>query len=193
MEELSLIGKDVHMVITTFIGSNNKGSVYPVNYGYIKYNDKIIKGYLLGIYDKVLVYDGKCVGIIKRIDDNNQVIVVPKDKNYSDEQIEALIDFKEREYNHFIIRNNFDDNITTLAEGLVDAYHAQIRVLKKAITKIIIYKIEDIDLIEHTLDKLLDIPIDESERLYNFLCSYLDNINKDSAKFYRLEYKNMWY
>ena len=32
------------------------------------------------------------------------LVIVPKDKNYSNEQIEALTEFQEKYFNHIIIR-----------------------------------------------------------------------------------------
>lgn len=197
MEESIFLGKDVHVIIVNPIGSSNERGnyTYPLNCGYLIDKEKYIKVYLLGVYEKVLEYDGRCTALIKKINGDNRLIVVPKDKYYTDEQIEALIEFKERNSSYLIIRNinNLNDGFEEMAEELSNCYNSEVKRLKKAIIKLIIHNIKDTSIIEHLLDDLLNIPTEESERLYNFLCEYLDNINKESAKFYKLEYKNMWY
>ena len=195
MNEIKYLGRDLNVIITNQIGSidNKDNFIYPVNYGYLKDIDKKIDVYILGIYNQLKIFNGKCIGIIKKINDDGKLIVTDNNKYYSDSQIEALIEFKEKNSNYLLIRNNILDNgFMELAEGLNNCYIDEIKRLKKALIKLIINNIKDIDLIEHLLDSFLNIPTLESERLYNFLFDYLNNINKDSAKFYRLEYKNMW-
>lgn len=83
--------------------------IYPVNYGYIENtlapDGEELDCYLLGIFEPVKTYTGKCIAIIHRTNDNDdKLIIVPKDKNYSNEQIEALTEFQEKYFNHIIIR-----------------------------------------------------------------------------------------
>ena len=50
-------------------------------------------------------YDGKCIAVIHRTNDNDdKLIVVQIDKNYSDEAIEALVEFQEEHFRHVLIR-----------------------------------------------------------------------------------------
>ncbi len=85
------------------------GFIYMLNYGYIP-NTKSPDGeeldaYLLGVYDPVETYEGKVIAIIKRTnDDDDKLIVVPKDKDYTDDQIKALTEFQERFFESIIIR-----------------------------------------------------------------------------------------
>ena len=45
-----------------------------------------------------------CKAVICRFDDNeNKLIIVPKNKNYTIEQIDALLEFQERFFKHKII------------------------------------------------------------------------------------------
>ena len=45
------------------------------------------------------------LAIIHRTNDNDdKLIIVPKEKEYSDEAIEALVEFQERYFKHIIIR-----------------------------------------------------------------------------------------
>ncbi len=85
------------------------GFFYPINYGFVPNtiapDGEELDVYVLGVFEPIKNFEGKCVAIIKRIDDNDdKLIVVPKDKNYSDEQIEALVEFQERFFSSTIIR-----------------------------------------------------------------------------------------
>ena len=61
--------------------------------------------YILGIFEPVSEFEGKCIAIIQRTNDNDdKLIIVPKDKNYSDEAIEALVEFQERFFEHKLVR-----------------------------------------------------------------------------------------
>ena len=85
------------------------GFMYMLNYGYIP-NTKSPDGeeldaYLLGVFDPVDTFEGKVIAIIKRNNDNDdKLIVVPKDKEYTDDQIKALTEFQERFFESIIIR-----------------------------------------------------------------------------------------
>ena len=50
-------------------------------------------------------YEGKIIAIIHRTNDNDdKLIIVPDGKNYSDDAIDALIEFQEQYFEHEIIR-----------------------------------------------------------------------------------------
>lgn len=85
------------------------GYIYPVNYGFIPNtisgDGEEIDCYLLGVFEPVKEYEGKCIAIIHRTnDDDDKLIIVPKEKNYSNEAIEALVEFQEKYFKHDIIR-----------------------------------------------------------------------------------------
>ena len=85
------------------------GFIYPVNYGYvpntISGDGEELDAYLLGVFEPVSEYTGKCIAIIHRTnDDDDKLIVVPSDKNYTDDQIDALTEFQEAYFEHIIIR-----------------------------------------------------------------------------------------
>ena len=86
-----------------------QGFMYMLNYGYIP-NTKSPDGeeldaYLLGVFDPVDTFEGKVIAIIKRTNDNDdKLIVVPQDKEYTDDQIKALTEFQERFFESIIIR-----------------------------------------------------------------------------------------
>jgi inorganic pyrophosphatase len=85
--------------------------IYPVNYGYIP--DTIapdgheIDAYVLGVFDPLDEFEGECIAVIHRTnDDDDKLVVVPKGLNYTDEQIQALTEFQERFFESVIMRNS---------------------------------------------------------------------------------------
>ena len=105
------IGNKLYIKIDRPLGSKHPkyDTIYPINYGYLpntKSNDnEEIDCYLLGVDKKVNDYIGECIAIIKRIDDNDdKLIIVPEGFNICDEDIEKETDFIEKYFNHIIIR-----------------------------------------------------------------------------------------
>ena len=111
MNTKDYLGKNVNVLIDRKLGTKHpKHNIYySVNYGYVPNtvsgDGEELDVYLLGVFEPVDEYNGKCIAIIHRTDDNDdKLIVVPNDKNYSDEQIEGLIEFQERFFKHEIWR-----------------------------------------------------------------------------------------
>lgn len=111
MNSKEYIGKVVNVKIDRPFGSNHPkhGFIYPVNYGYvpntISGDGEELDCYVLGVFEPVDEFSGKCIAVIHRTNDNDdKLIVVPEDKNYSDDAINALIEFQERFFEHIIIR-----------------------------------------------------------------------------------------
>ena len=111
MEIKEYIGKEVDVKIDRPMGSKHprKGFIYPINYGYIPNtisgDGEELDAYVLGIFDPVETFRGECIAVIKRTEeDDDKLIIVPKGKYYSDEQIEALVEFQESYFKHTIIR-----------------------------------------------------------------------------------------
>ncbi len=105
------IGKEVELVIDRALGTKHPkhGFIYTVNYGYvpnvISGDGEELDAYLLGVFDPVESYKGKCIAVIHRTnDDDDKIIVVPNGVNYTDEQIRALTEFQERFFDSIIIR-----------------------------------------------------------------------------------------
>lgn len=91
------------------------GFIYPVNYGYvpntISGDGEELDAYLLGIYEPVDEFEGECIAIIHRTNDNDdKLIVVPQGKYYSDDAINALTEFQEQYFEHEIIRKRKNTN-----------------------------------------------------------------------------------
>ena len=104
------LGKEVLVKVDRRLGEKhpNFDFIYPINYGYINNtlseDNEEIDAYILGFFYPVDEFQGICKAIICRYDDNeNKLIVVPKDKNYTIEQMEALLEFQERFFKHKII------------------------------------------------------------------------------------------
>lgn len=105
------IGKEVEIVIDRALGTRHPkhGFIYTVNYGYvpnvISGDGEELDAYLLGVFDPVESYKGKCIAVIHRTnDDDDKIIVVPYGVNYTDEQIKALTEFQERFFESVIMR-----------------------------------------------------------------------------------------
>ena len=85
------------------------GYIYPVNYGFIPNtvsgDGEEIDCYLLGVFEPVEEYEGKCIAIIHRTNDDDDKLIVSKDgKEYSDDAIIAMTEFQERFFESIIIR-----------------------------------------------------------------------------------------
>ena len=104
------LNKEVLVKVDRKLGEKhpNFDFIYPVNYGYIpntlSEDNEEIDAYILGIFYPIGEFKGICKAIICRYDDNgNKLIIVPKNKNYTIEQIDALLEFQERFFKHKII------------------------------------------------------------------------------------------
>lgn len=105
------IGQTVTVEMDRPLGTRHPkhGFMYCVNYGYIPEtvsgDGEELDAYLLGVFEPVQNYIGKCIAVIHRInDDDDKLVVVPEGKNYNDEQIRALTEFQERYFESQIIR-----------------------------------------------------------------------------------------
>ena len=112
MKSMDYLDKIIKIKIDRPFGSKHPkhSFIYPLNYGYvpntISGDGEELDAYLLGVFEPVYEYEGKCIAIIHRTNDNDdKLIVVPKEKNYSDDAINALTEFQEQYFEHIIIRN----------------------------------------------------------------------------------------
>ena len=113
MNHKEYLGKELNIVIDRELGSKHPeyGFIYPVNYGYVpdtvSGDGEELDCYLLGVFEPVKTFKGKCIAIIHRVDDDDdKLIIVPKNKEYSDDAINALVEFQERYFEHIIVRWN---------------------------------------------------------------------------------------
>ena len=104
------LGKKVHVVVDRPMASKHPkhGFIYPINYGYIPNtisgDGEELDAYIIGVFEAVKEFDGECIAAIHRMkDDDDKLVVAPEDKIYTKEQIEALVEFQERFFEHQII------------------------------------------------------------------------------------------
>ena len=105
------LGKKIKVKMDRMMGSKHPkwNFIYPVNYGFIE-NTKApdgeeIDAYVLGVFEPIEHFEGICIAIIHRTDDDDdKLVVVPEGKKYSDEQIIALTEFQEKFFKSEIIR-----------------------------------------------------------------------------------------
>ena len=111
MNNKNYIGKILDVEIDRQLGSKHPkhGFIYPINYGYIPNtisgDTEELDCYVLGVFEPIKVFKGKCIAIIHRTNnDDDKLVITPENTKYSDEAIEALVEFQERFFEHVIIR-----------------------------------------------------------------------------------------
>ena len=108
-----LIGKEIDVIIDRPIGTTHpkyKDMIYLVNYGYIdgfyggdnEYQDV----YILGEDKPLNNYRGKVIAIVRRLNDNEDKLVVYNYGYLSSNEIEEAINFQEKYFKHEIITIN---------------------------------------------------------------------------------------
>ena len=110
MNNLEYLNKIITIKIDRPMGSKHPkhGFIYPVNYGYvpntISGDGAELDAYIIGVFEPLEEYEGKCIAAIHRLDDDDdKLIIAPEGKIYTREQIEALVEFQERFFKHIII------------------------------------------------------------------------------------------
>lgn len=110
MDTKEYLNKTITIKIDRPMGSRHPkhGFFYPVNYGFVPNttsgDGEELDAYLLGVFEPVETYTGKCIAIIHRTNDNDdKLIIVPEDKSYTSDQIRALTEFQERFFESEII------------------------------------------------------------------------------------------
>ena len=103
--------KKVRVIIDRPVGSKHPkfGNIYPLNYGFLpgtKAPDgKGIDAYILGVDEPLKKFEGVVIAIIHRLDDeDDKLVVAPKGKSFSNEEIRALTNFQEQHFKSEIIR-----------------------------------------------------------------------------------------
>lgn len=106
------LDKIVTVQIDRPLGSTHPkhGFIYPVNYGFIPNtisgDGEELDCYVLGVFEPLETFTGKCIAMIHRTNDNDdKLIIVPEDRNFSDDEIRVLTEFQERFFESVIIRN----------------------------------------------------------------------------------------
>lgn len=111
MQASDYIGSVVQVQIDRPLGSKHPkyDFVYPVNYGYvpntISGDGEELDCYILGIDEPLETFEGICIAVIHRQNDNDdKLIIVPEEMNYTDEEIRKLTNFQEQYFEIKIIR-----------------------------------------------------------------------------------------
>ena len=105
------LGQKVNVEIDRPLGSKHPkhGFIYEVNYGYIP-NTKALDGeeldaYVLGVSGPIEKMTGICIAVIHRTDDDDdKLVVTPNGEDFSDKEIEKMVEFQEKWFKHIILR-----------------------------------------------------------------------------------------
>ncbi len=112
MKPETFIGKRVHIEIDRPLGSvhpEHSDIWFCFNYGYVPGvfggDGDELDAYLLGVFTPVTAYDGICIAVIRRSnEDDDKLVVVPEGVEHTDEQILALTEFIERFHDSYLVR-----------------------------------------------------------------------------------------
>ena len=107
-----LLGKEVTVKIDRPLGTAHpkySDLIYPLNYGYIESlvapDGEDQDAYLLGVNEAVDCFSGVVLAIIVRRNDvESKLVVAPKGKSFTDEEILAAVDFQERYFDSYLLR-----------------------------------------------------------------------------------------
>lgn len=105
------LGRAVSVMIDRPLGSCHPrwDFIYPVNYGYVPETSsgdgEPLDAYILGVFEPLEVFTGRCIAIVHRPDDDDdKLVLVPEGRDYTLEQIEALTEFQERFFPSTVLR-----------------------------------------------------------------------------------------
>lgn len=109
-KSIEFLNKEVNVKIDRPMGSKHPkhGFIYPVNYGYvpntISGDGEELDCYVLGIFEPLETFTGKCIAVIHRYNDNDdKLIIVPKNKTFTNSEIKVLTEFQERFFESEIV------------------------------------------------------------------------------------------
>ena len=84
------------------------------------------------------------------------------------------------------------NNLKNMLDWLIKLYKQAHKEIKPEVLYIIKNNIKDIRLIEHTLDKLLNIPTEKCYILFTKLCNYVSKFDKETAEDYLEIYNEIY-
>ena len=108
----SFLGKRVSIEIDRPLHSRHPkhGFIYECNYGFVPDTKSLdgeeLDAYVLGVHQPLQRFDGICVAVIHRLnDDDDKLVVMPEgETDISDEEIAAVTHFQEQFFESRIIR-----------------------------------------------------------------------------------------
>lgn len=103
------LGKKVKIIIDQPYGTVYEGTIYELNYGYVPNTTAPdgagLDAYFLSSKEPLEEAEGVCIAIIHRLhDDDDKLILAAEGENYTNEQIESAVNFREKLFEHAIIR-----------------------------------------------------------------------------------------
>lgn len=140
MNNIEYLNKTLEIKIDRPMGSKHPkhGFIYPVNYGYVPNtvsdDGEELDAYVLGIYEPLENFTGKCIAIIHRANDNDdKLIIVPENKAFTNEEIKVLTDFQEQYFKSTILRpNDYINWIENIPELSVTSLENSLKFYKAA-------------------------------------------------------------
>ncbi len=113
MDNIEYLNKTLEIKIDRPMGCKHPKHefIYPINYGFvpntISGDNEELDAYILGIYEPLDTFIGKCIAIIHRTNDNDdKLVIVPENKTFTDSEIKVLTAFQEQYFESIIIRPN---------------------------------------------------------------------------------------
>jgi len=111
MRATDYIGQLVRVTIDRPLGSPHPRHhfLYVLNYGYvpgtIAPDGHPLDAYVLGVFEPLQEFEGRCIAVVHRLDDDDdKLVLVPDGRRYSDEQILALTEFVEQFFKPVVVR-----------------------------------------------------------------------------------------
>ncbi len=105
------LNKNIRVIMDRPLGSKHPkyGFEYLTNYGYIPNtvsgDGEELDAYVLAVNKPLEEFQGVCIAIIHRTDDDDdKLIVVPDGITLTDDEIEKMVDYQEKWFKHVIIR-----------------------------------------------------------------------------------------
>ena len=106
-----MIGNIVKVVVDRPLGTHHpkhNDLIYSVNYGYVSEffapDGEEQDAYILGVNEPVTEFVGKVIAIIHRLNDiEDKLVVAPKGKSFTMEEIANLVAFQEKFFNIEIV------------------------------------------------------------------------------------------
>jgi inorganic pyrophosphatase len=106
------LGQIVTVRIDRPLGSRHArwGFLYTVNYGYlpgvIAPDGSELDAYVLGVQEPLDEFTGRCIAIVRRLDDDDdKLVVVPDGLQFTDAEILALTHFQEQFFDSRVLRS----------------------------------------------------------------------------------------